>query len=96
MNGMQQVYVKFNHVEQIREFIRIVDKIDLHFDIGRENQILDAKSVIGVFALDLSQPQMLRYNSDDGAIYEKLRPFLCDLEVSQFPAEEGALCGAWR
>lgn len=73
---MRQVYVKFNHVDQVREFIKIVDKINLHFEIGRENQVLDAKSVIGMLALDLSQPQILSYNSDDTEIYEKLRPFL--------------------
>lgn len=92
MSEMRQVYVKFNHVDQIREFIKIVDKIDLHFEIGRENQILDAKSVIGVFALDLTQPQILSYNSDDNDIYEKLRPFLYELELSNVSFESCQAC----
>ena len=92
MSEMRQVYVKFNHVDQIREFIKIVDKIDLHFEIGRENQILDAKSVIGIFALDLTKPQLLSYNSDDREIYEKLRPFLYELEFSNISFEPCQAC----
>ncbi len=73
---MQQVYVKFNSVEQVRNFINLIDRFDGDFDLGSGRRVVDAKSIIGVLALDLTQPQMLRYNSDDGEIREKLRPFL--------------------
>lgn len=73
---MQQVYVKFDDVEQVREFISIVDKFDIHFAMGTESHTVDAKSVIGVFALDLTKPQMLSYDSDDQSVLEKITPFL--------------------
>ena len=73
---MQQVYVKFNNVEQVRNFINIIDRIDTNFDLGTGNRVVDAKSVIGVFGLDLTRPQMLRYDSDDHRILEKISPFL--------------------
>ena len=77
---MQQVYVKFNNVEQVTNFINIIDKIDVNFDLGMGNRTVDAKSVIGVFGLDLTKPQLLRYDSDDHRIMEKITPFLAAAE----------------
>lgn len=77
---MQQVYVKFNNVEQVTSFINIIDKIDIDFDLGMGNRTVDAKSVIGVFGLDLTKPQLLRYDSDDHRIMEKITPFLAAAE----------------
>ncbi|MCI6005377.1 MAG: HPr family phosphocarrier protein [Blautia sp.] len=77
---MQQVYVKFNNVEQVTNFINIIDKIDIDFDLGMGNRTVDAKSVIGVFGLDLTKPQLLRYDSDDHRIMEKITPFLAAAE----------------
>ena len=77
---MQQVYVKFNNVEQVTNFINIIDKIDINFDLGLGNRTVDAKSVIGVFGLDLTKPQLLRYDSDDHRIMEKITPFLAAAE----------------
>lgn len=72
---MRQVLVKFNGVEQVKEFVNIIDKIDANFELGSGRRIVDAKSILGIFALDLTQPQKLRYDSDDGVI-DKITPFL--------------------
>ena len=77
---MQQVYVKFNNVEQVTNFINIIDKIDINFDLGMGNRTVDAKSVIGVFGLDLTKPQLLRYDSDDHRIMETITPVLSAAE----------------
>ena len=73
---MRQVSVKLNDVEQIRKFVNVIDKLDVNFDLGAGQRVVDAKSILGVMALDLSQPQLLRYDSDDERIEEKISPFL--------------------
>ena len=73
---MQQVNVKFNDVEQIREFVSIIDKIDANFDLGSGQKIVDAKSIPGVMALDFSGPLRLKYDSHEDGIKEKIMPFL--------------------
>lgn len=75
---MQQVYVKFDNADQVNEFINTIDQFDTEFDMGNGRRIVDAKSVIGVFALDLKQPQRLRFDSDSQEILKKIRPFLCE------------------
>lgn len=73
---MQQLKVKFNNVEQIRQFITIIEKFDTNFDLGAGRRVVDAKSILGVMALDLSEPLRLRYHSADNEIEEKLAPFV--------------------
>lgn len=78
---MQQVYVKLNNVEEIRTFITTLDKFDINFDLGTGNRVVDAKSFIGVFSLDLSEPQCLQYDSDDPRVLEMIAPYLVETEV---------------
>lgn len=73
---MQQVHVKFNDVNQVRKFVDVIDKIDLSFNLGEGRRIVDAKSILGVMALDLTRPLRLSYDSDDEGIREKLAPFI--------------------
>lgn len=73
---MQQVHVKFNDVNQVRKFVDVIDKIDLSFNLGEGRRIVDAKSILGVLALDLTRPLRLSYDSDDEGIREKLAPFI--------------------
>jgi phosphotransferase system HPr-like phosphotransfer protein len=73
---MQQVQVKFNDVNQVRQFVNVIDKIDLSFNLGEGRRVVDAKSILGVMALDLTRPVRLSYDSDDEGIREKLAPFI--------------------
>lgn len=73
---MHQVYVKFSSAEQVRNFVNKITLLEGDFDLGAGHRIVDAKSIIGVLALDLSQPQRLCYNSEDDFVKEKLKPFL--------------------
>jgi len=77
MDGMQQVNVKFNSADQIRQFVNIIGKFESNFDLGSGQRIVDAKSILGVMALDLTGPVRLRCHSDDMEIAEKIAPFLC-------------------
>ena len=73
---VQQVYVKFRNAEQVRQFVNVIDRFDASFDMGSGRRVVDAKSILGVCALDLREPQKLCYNSDDKQILDKLMPFL--------------------
>lgn len=73
---MQQVNVKFKDLNQIRQFVDIIYKFDLDFNLGEGRRTVDAKSILGVMALDLTRPLQLRYDSDDKRIREKLTPFI--------------------
>jgi phosphotransferase system HPr-like phosphotransfer protein len=44
--------------------------------LGSGHRVVDAKSIIGVMALDFSGPLQLRYHSDDADIRAKIAPFI--------------------
>ena len=73
---MQQVFVKFDDVDQVRNFVNVVNTVEANFELGSGRRIVDPKSILGVFALDLARPQRLVCDSDDSSMLEKISPFL--------------------
>lgn len=73
---LQQVNVKFDSAEQIRQFVNTINKLDSDFDLGSGRRVVDAKSILGVMALDFSGPLRLRYQATDESIEEKIAPFI--------------------
>lgn len=73
---MQQVFVKFHNAEQVRSFVNMISTLEVNFDMGSGRRMVDAKSLLGVLTLDLTQPQKLSCNSDDVTIMEKITPYL--------------------
>ncbi len=62
---MQKMYVKFNDVEQVKHFVNTVNRAEANFEIGSGKRVVDPRSILGVFSLDLTQPQELRCDSDE-------------------------------
>lgn len=84
---MQQVNVKFKDVKQVEQFVRIIEKFETHFDLGSGQRVVNAKSILGVFALDLSKPLSLRYSSKDTVIIDKIQPFIYQGGEEEFEME---------
>ena len=73
---MQQVFVKFDDADQVRNFVNAVSSVDANFELGSGRRVVDPKSILGVFALDLARPQRLVCDSDDSAMLDKISPYL--------------------
>lgn len=74
--SMQQVFVKFSDADQVRNFVNAVSTVEANFELGSGRRVVDPKSILGVFALDLARPQKLVCDSDDSAMLEKIGPYL--------------------
>ena len=73
---MQQVFVKFSNADQVRNFVNAVSSVEANFELGSGRRVVDPKSILGVFALDLARPQRLVCDSDDSAMLDKISPYL--------------------
>lgn len=75
---MYKAAVKFASVEDAKTFAGICNEVDFKVELVAEPYVIDAKSLMGLFNLDFSQPIALRaYCQDDGSAFaEKIRPFL--------------------
>lgn len=75
---MKSVQISLNSIEKVKQFINIINVYDGDFDLSSGRYIIDAKSIMGIFSLDLGKPLRLDIYNDDCAdeMIEKLKPFL--------------------
>ncbi len=70
-NIMKEVNIRLNTVNDVKMFVSEVMKYNCNFDIISDRYIVDAKSIMGIFSLDLSKPLILRiYSENDREITE--------------------------
>lgn len=48
--------INLNSVKEIQEFVNIVSKFPDDIDVSSNRSMVDAKSIMGLFSLDLSKP----------------------------------------
>ena len=57
--------IKLNTIEKVKSFINEISKIDGDFDlIADKHFVVDAKSIMGIFSLDLARPLTLSGRTD--------------------------------
>ena len=76
---MRTVQVNINSIDKVKSFVNTVTAFDAEFDLISGRFVIDAKSIMGIFSLDLSKPITLNiYNDDDDRILESLNPFIVE------------------
>ena len=53
---MKTVTVNLNSIEKVKSFVKDLNKFENDFDLVSGRFAIDAKSIMGIFALDLSKP----------------------------------------
>ncbi len=48
--------VNLNSVEKVKTFVNDVSRLDTDIDLVSSRYVIDAKSLMGIFSLDLSKP----------------------------------------
>lgn len=52
---MKTVKVNINTIDKVKKFVNVLTKFDGDFDLVSGHYVIDAKSIMGIFSLDLSQ-----------------------------------------
>lgn len=65
-NNMQnEVFIKLNSIESVKKFVHITSMCDFDIDLCIGRYIVDAKSIMGIFSLDLSEKIKLTAHTND-------------------------------
>ena len=77
---MKTVKISLNSIDKVNSFVNDITKFDYDFVLVSGRYVIDAKSIMGIFSLDLSKPIDLNIHADDNIdeIMEMLKPYLCD------------------
>ena len=67
---MQEYQIRLSTIEDVRDFVDIVTRCPYEVDLSSGRYLVDAKSIIGVFSLDLLHPIRMTAHSDDCAALE--------------------------
>ena len=74
---MKTVQILLNTINDVKCFVNAVSKYDYDVDLISGRYAIDAKSIMGIFSLDLSKPIILEAHSDDcDALLKDLKPFM--------------------
>jgi hypothetical protein len=73
---MKAFDIKLNTVQDVQNFVRIVSAYSFDVDLKQGRYIVCAKSILGMFSLDLSLPLKVEAATEDcGAFYEEIKCF---------------------
>ena len=76
---MKSVTVLLATIDDVKRFVNIVNKYDFDVDLVSGRYAIDAKSIMGIFSLDLSKPIKLNAYADDAEEFlAEIRPFVVD------------------
>lgn len=75
---MHTVQISLNSIDKVKSFVNDITKFDAEFDLVSGRYVIDAKSIMGIFSLDISKPITLNIHteSDITEILEALKPYL--------------------
>ena len=75
---MTSVTISLNSIEKVKQFVNLISKYDGDFDLTSGRYVIDAKSIMGIFSLDLSKPLKLDIHDDQSAsmLMMNLKEFL--------------------
>ena len=75
---MKTVQISLNSIDKVKSFVNAITQFEYDFDLISVRYVIDAKSIMGIFSLDLSKPIYLAIHAETNVdeIMEILKPYL--------------------
>jgi hypothetical protein len=72
------VKISLNSIDKVKSFVNDITKFDYDFDLVSGRYVIDAKSIMGIFSLDLSKPIDLNIHAEDNIdeVLAVLKPYM--------------------
>ncbi len=74
---MKTVNILLNSIVDVKSFVNIVSRYDFDIDLTSGRYVVDAKSILGIFSLDLTKKIKLQAEENE-AFFEEIKPFIVD------------------
>ena len=75
---MKTVQISLNSIDKVKSFVNAITQYEYDFDLISGRFVIDAKSIMCIFSLDLSKPIDLAIHAEANVdeIMETLKPYL--------------------
>ena len=77
---MKTVQISLNSIDKVKSFVNAITQYEFDFDLISGRYVIDAKSIMGIFSLDLSKAIDLNIHDDDNMddILKTLAPYIVE------------------
>ena len=77
---MKTVRLCLDSIDKVKGFVNDISRFNTDFDLISGRYVIDAKSIMGIFSLDLSKPIELTIHESDeiDEILKVLQPYVVD------------------
>ena len=75
---MKTIQISLNSIDKVKSFVNDITKFDYDFDLVSGRYVIDAKSIMGIFSLDLSKPIDLNIHAEENVedVLAALAPYI--------------------
>ena len=60
-----KIRIKLNNIDTVKKFVKVTDTFESDIDVIADRAVIDGKSILGLFSLDLTQDMYVRIVTDD-------------------------------
>ncbi|MBQ9084268.1 MAG: HPr family phosphocarrier protein [Clostridia bacterium] len=76
---MQEISIILKDIQSVRDFVQQVILLDYEVDLMQGRYIVDAKSIMGIFALDILSPITVQaHTKDASAFFERIKGYIVE------------------
>lgn len=76
---MKSITIKLATINDVKTFVNTVSKYDFDVDLISGRYAIDAKSIMGIFSLDISKPIKLEAHTEDSDVFfTEIKAFIVD------------------
>ena len=77
---MTTVQISLNSIDKVKSFVNDITKFDYDFDLVSGRYVIDAKSIMGIFSLDLSKPIDLNIHAEENveAVLDVIKTYIIE------------------
>lgn len=77
---MKDVKISLNTVDKVKSFVAKISTVEFDVDIICGRYVIDAKSIMGIFSIDLTRELFLHIHVDNqkdfDSVYDKIKEFV--------------------
>jgi len=75
---MTTVTISLNTVDKVKGFVNTLAPLDGDFDLVSDRYVVDGKSIMGIFSLDLGKPLTLQIHNNEERVLPLLKPYIVE------------------
>ena len=69
---MHRVKISLNSIQKVKTFNKLISTVDCDVDLTYGRYTIDAKSIMGIFSIDISKPVNMVIHSDNADEIESI------------------------